>query len=176
MSFSLPIQLLHPDAKLPVFSSELAAGCDFFAIEDAEILPDEVIGLKRVYHSDGDFDFIQTLPSNPDAERLVVKRSPVILRTGLAIQLNPGQELEIRGRSGLGFNHDIIVHNGTIDADYTGEIKLKLWNQGIIPFKVTKGMRVAQGIFKTVLRPDFDPTLPFRPTQRRGQGFGSTGL
>lgn len=46
----------------------------------------------------------------------------VLIPTGFSIALPPGFELQIRPRSGLAFNHGIVVPNspGTIDEDYRG--------------------------------------------------------
>ena len=81
-------------------------------------------------------------------------------------------ELQLRPRSGLSFKHDIIFFNtvGTIDADFTHTIKVKLWNTSDKPFKIEKGDRIAQGMFSYVIRPDHLPV-----GGERDGGFGSTG-
>lgn len=171
-----PIKLLHPKAKIPVYSTELAAGCDIHVIEGAVVQPDEIIGLKRLDMRDPNSELVECSFWDRNAIKLKVKRHPVILRTGIAIQLKPDEELEIRGRSGLGFNYEIIPFNGTIDADFTGEIKVKLWNLGTEPFEVTEGMRIAQGVIKKVLKKEFEPQDELEETERGDKGFASTGL
>lgn len=179
MTSKVPIKLLHPDAKVPVYSSELAAGCDFYSVEEVVVWPDEVIGLKPKDLTKGlafGEDLVETSFNDPDAIKLHIVRHPAVVSTGVAVQLGSGEELEIRGRSGLGFKHNVQAFNGTIDADFTGEIKVKIWNLGSDPFIVQKGMRIAQGVIKKVLRKEFDSEVEFRETSRGESGYGSTGL
>src|ERR1035441_1568324 len=48
-----------------------------------------------------------------------------IFPTGIAIELPPGFEGQVRPRSGLAFEHGVTILNspGTIDPSYRGEIK-----------------------------------------------------
>ena len=47
-----------------------------------------------------------------------------LIRTGIAMEIPKGYELQIRSRSGLALKNKIFVLNapGTIDSDYRGEI------------------------------------------------------
>lgn len=59
---------------------------------------------------------------------------PTLVRNGIAIELPPGYEAQIRGRSGLALKHGIRIAQGvgTIDPSYRGEIGVLLvwdgWN------------------------------------------------
>ncbi|MGM4915420.1 dUTP diphosphatase [Rhizobium ruizarguesonis] len=85
--------------------------------------------------------------------------------------------VQIRPRSGLAANHGITVLNSpaTIDSDYRGEIKVILHNASDAPFLVKSGDRVAQIVFASVLRAQFDQTGGLSHSVRAGDGFGSTG-
>lgn len=173
----IKVKLFSPKAKKPVFSSDLAAGCDISVIEGAVVYPDEVVGLKPKNPLDPESELVECKFNDPSVVKLIVKRHPVVLRTGIGVQLEPDQELELRGRSGLGFKYDIIPFNGTIDADYTGEIKVKIWNLGTEPFVIEEGMKIAQGVIKQIVRDDFVVIEDeFEETKRGSNGFGSTGL
>ncbi len=76
--------------------------------------------------------------------------------TGIAIQLPPLTEAQIRPRSGLAYKYGITVLNtpGTIDEGYTGELKVILINHGQEVFQVLKGMRIAQMAITPVIRPE----------------------
>lgn len=63
---------------------------------------------------------------------------------GIAMELPKGMEAQIRGRSGLAFKHAIFSYNGTIDADYRGEIKGLLINHSQVPFVIEPNMRICQ--------------------------------
>lgn len=71
---------------------------------------------------------------------------PALVPTGLAIELPPGYEAQIRPRSGLALRHAITVPNSpaTIDPGYRGEIKVILLNLGAAPYHVHEGDRIAQ--------------------------------
>ncbi|MEL0301226.1 MAG: dUTP diphosphatase, partial [Flavobacteriaceae bacterium] len=73
-----------------------------------------------------------------------------IIGTGLKIALPEGYEAQVRPRSGLALKNSITVLNtpGTIDSDYRGEICVILINHGQMSFKINRGMRIAQIIFK----------------------------
>lgn len=98
--------------------------------------------------------------------------------TGLAIALPPGTEGQVRPRSGLALKHGITLLNapGTIDADYRGEIKAVLINHGPEPFKVERGMRIAQLVVARYLPVQWQEVADLEDTLRGAGGFGSTGV
>jgi dUTP diphosphatase len=69
-----------------------------------------------------------------------------LVATGLAIELTPGFEAQIRPRSGLALKHGITLPNSpaTIDPGYRGEIRVILMNLGREVFEVRVGDRIAQ--------------------------------
>jgi dUTP pyrophosphatase len=97
--------------------------------------------------------------------------------TGVALELPPGTEGQVRPRSGLAAQHGVTVLNapGTIDADYRGEVKVLLVNLGPEPFAVTRGMRIAQLVIARVARARLIETAKLAVTTRGAGGFGSTG-
>lgn len=101
----------------------------------------------------------------------------VLVPTGLAIELPPGMEGQLRPRSGLALKHGVTLLNspGTIDADYRGEIGVILINHGDQPFKIARGDRIAQLVLSLVLQPDLVEEAELAETTRGAGGFGSTG-
>ncbi|MFQ3307033.1 MAG: dUTP pyrophosphatase [Candidatus Midichloriaceae bacterium] len=101
-----------------------------------------------------------------------------LIATGIAISLPDGFEAQIRPRSGLSIKHGITVINapGTIDSDYTGEIKIPIINLSQESFVIERGMRIAQMIINHYYRASWDVVeiLPQNDTRGDG-GFGSTG-
>lgn len=97
--------------------------------------------------------------------------------TGLALELPPGHEGQVRPRSGLALRHGIGMVNapGTIDADYRGEVAVLLVNHGDEPFVVEPLARVAQLVVAPVTRVEVALVEALGDTQRGGGGFGSTG-
>lgn len=100
-----------------------------------------------------------------------------LIPTGLAVELPPGTELQVRPRSGLAFKHGITCLNspGTIDADYRGEIKVLLVNLSSEPFEIVPGERVAQLVFARVLQGRVEEADALGQTARAEGGFGHTG-
>ncbi len=100
-----------------------------------------------------------------------------LVKTGLAMALPHGYELQIRPRSGLAFKHGITVLNspGTIDSDYRGEIMVLLMNHSQEPFSIQEGERIAQGVVQEVFQANFSVVENLSETQRGSAGFGSTG-
>ena len=54
--------------------------------------------------------------------------------TGIAIQVPHDTYGRIAPRSGLEVKHRLITNAGVIDADYRGEVKVVLVNQGNQPY------------------------------------------
>lgn len=98
---------------------------------------------------------------------------------GVAFAPPPGTEIQLRPRSGLALKHGISMVNapGTVDEGYRGEVCAILVNLGSEPFRIEKGMRVAQAVLCPVLRPEIVETEGELPASGRGAGgFGSTGI
>ena len=100
-----------------------------------------------------------------------------LVGTGLAIELPPRTEGQIRPRSGLALRHAVTVLNapGTVDAGYRGEIGILLVNHGREAFRVRHGMRVAQLVVTPVVEVEVVEADALSETARAGDGFGSTG-
>jgi dUTP pyrophosphatase len=100
-----------------------------------------------------------------------------LFRTGLSIAVPEGYECQLRPRSGLALRHGITLPNtpATIDSDYRGELMVALVNLGSEPFRITRGMRIAQMIVARVERVVFVAVEELPPTARGTGGFGSSG-
>jgi dUTP pyrophosphatase len=139
-------RLLHAaELPLPVYATEDAAGLDLLAAVD------------------GDLELA------PGARAGIP--------CGIALALPAGFEAQVRPRSGLALHHGITVLNapGTIDSDYRGEVRAILINLGEAPFRITRGMKIAQLVVAPVTRAELAETNELPATQRGAEGFGSTG-
>lgn len=101
----------------------------------------------------------------------------VRISTGIAIELPPGHEGQVRPRSGLAAKYGITVLNapGTIDEDYRGEVQVILVNQGRAPHRIQSGDRIAQLVIAPVARVEVEEITALAGTKRGEGGFGSTG-
>ena len=141
------VRLPHgQDLDLPDYATAAAAGADLLAAIDRDI---ELGPLER-----------KSVP------------------TGISIALPVGFEAQVRPRSGLAARHGITVANapGTIDADYRGEVGVILVNLSNEPFKITRGMRIAQLVVARHARAVWHEVSELGQTARGAGGFGSTGV
>ena len=136
------------DLPLPAYQSALAAGLDLVA----------------------------AVPSGTPVE--IAPGDRTLIPTGIAIALPPGNEGQIRPRSGLAVRHGITVLNapGTIDADYRGELQVILVNHGSETFVVRRGMRIAQLVIAPIQHTKIVESESLDSTERAAGGFGSTGV
>jgi dUTP pyrophosphatase len=107
----------------------------------------------------------------------VPARGFAVVSTGLAIQLPPDCEAQVRPRSGLAARHGIGILNspGTIDPDYRGEIRIILFNVSGQHFQVNPGDRIAQLVFCRNLPVRLTSAAELSDTKRGDGGFGHTG-
>lgn len=96
------------------------------------------------------------------------------IKLGIGVQVPEGYEVQIRPRSGL-TTEGIIVHLGTIDEDYRGEICAIVTNATAEPYEVLWGQRIAQMVVAPVQKVSFIKKINLTPTKRGAGGFGSTG-
>jgi dUTP pyrophosphatase len=101
-----------------------------------------------------------------------------LVGTGIAIELPPGTEAQVRPRSGLALKHSVTVLNtpGTIDEGYRGEVGVILINHGAQPFEVRPGMKIAQLVVAPRVSVDVVEVDALSDTERGAGGFGSTGF
>jgi dUTP pyrophosphatase len=105
---------------------------------------------------------------------------PTLVPTGVRAYMPDDEMLLIANRSSNTVKRRLALPNGigVIDADYydneknEGEIFVQMVNYGVRDFKVSKGDRIAQGIFVHYLKTDQDQPKG----QKRQGGFGSSGF
>lgn len=102
----------------------------------------------------------------------------ILVHTGIAIELPPNTEAQIRPRSGLARNYGITVLNspGTIDQGYRGEICVILVNHSDDVFSVKKHMRIAQMVIKPTFIVELVEADELSSSIRGQGGFGSSGI
>lgn len=100
-----------------------------------------------------------------------------LVPTGLALELPPGHEGQVRARSGLALRHGVALVNapGTIDSDYRGEVGVILVNLGQAPVPFARGDRIAQLVIAPVVRAALELVDDLAGSHRGAGGFGSTG-
>lgn len=142
----IPIQKLHPQAIVPQYMTDHAAGMDLCAALD------EPITLKP-------------------GERVIIPTGiAMAIPVGFEGQVRPRSGLAIR--QGI----TMLNSPGTIDADYRGEIGVIAINHGSAEVTFQHGDRIAQLIIAPVVRATLQVVSSLAETDRGSGGFGHTGV
>ena len=131
------------------------------------------------YHTNGSSGF--DLHALEDT--VILPGQTKLVRTGLAFDVGPGYELQIRPRSGVSLKTSLRIANspGTVDADFRGEVCVIITNIDgrndtlFGPTTIEKGSRIAQGVICPVMQADIEVVDYLDETSRGEGGFGSTG-
>ena len=141
----ISVKALSPDAVIPTYGSEFAAGADLYALaeEPIVILPGETV----LVHT----GIAMEIPVGYGG--FLYARSSLASKKGLA----PANKV------------------GVIDADYRGEIMVALHNHSAVEQRVEPKERIAQLVIAPFLKGEFELCDQLQETQRGSGGFGSTG-
>ena len=145
MMDAIRVKKVNPNAILPTYGSQEAAGADLHAClqEPVTILPGESVFVPT--------GLSMEIPKG--CAGLIYARSGLACKRGLA----PANKV------------------GVIDSDYRGEFIVVLHNHGTEPQQITHGERIAQLVITPVLTPAYVETDSLSDTDRGAGGFGSTG-
>lgn len=97
--------------------------------------------------------------------------------TGIALEIPPGYEGQVRPRSGRAIREGLTLINtpGTIDADYRGEVMVLIVNLGEETIEIHPGDRIAQLLIAPVTRAEIVEADDLENSERGSGGFGHTG-
>ena len=102
----------------------------------------------------------------------------MLVDTGVAVKIPPGYVGLVHPRSGWAHKYGITVNNapGTVDAGYTGNVRVNLINHGQDVVSIGYGERIAQLLVQRVELPEIEIVDSLGQTGRGAGGFGSTGV
>lgn len=162
--------------KLPQYETPMSAGMDIPA-DFSRVTVDNPIkafgDCEILFKSD--INKVTMLRLDPGARALI----PTGLKIALPVTDQDCEfiyECQVRPRSGLALKKGITILNtpGTIDADYRNEIGIIVINQGHEAVWIEDGERIAQLVFATVAKAEWEEVARLNETERKG-GFGHTG-
>jgi dUTP pyrophosphatase len=161
-------------------------------------LNSEAIIPKYAREGDAGFDLVAV------EDTIVEPGATVLVSTGLAFEIPPGYEMQIRPRSGVTVKTKLRVQIGTIDSGYRGEIKVIVDNiaerihcTGNVfktidggnktmfssaryydenTYLVRKGDRIAQAVIAPFETAHFADAEKLDDSMRGAGGFGSSGV
>ena len=103
-------------------------------------------------------------------------RDPVLVPTGIAIEVPAGYDAQVRPRSGLSAK-GVGATFGTIDSDYRGEVLVTMYLFGALEsYSVRDGERIAQLVIARRADLPVVEVEALSETGRGAGGHGSTGL
>jgi dUTP pyrophosphatase len=94
--------------------------------------------------------------------------------TGVHMEIPRGYVGDVEPKSGLMVKYGIVT-DGTVDAGYTGSIRVKLFNLGKDGVGIVKKQKIAQLVIKKITTPALEVVDRLEETERGDNGFGSTG-
>jgi dUTP pyrophosphatase len=141
----LRIKRLRPDAVLPRYMTEDAAGMDLCAAIDA---PVAIAPGKRAAIATG---LALEIPRGYEGQ--LRPRSGLAREHGVTLSNSPA----------------------TIDADYRGAVMIVLSNLGDAPVTIEPRQRIAQLVIAPVMQVEVEEVEELSATARGEGGFGSTG-
>jgi dUTP pyrophosphatase len=108
-------------------------------------------------------------------EPVVLGQRPKLVGTGLALEVPPGFDAQIRPRSGLA-KQGVLSTYGTVDADYRGELMIALYTTAPdVTYVVHDGDRIAQFVISRLADVVLEEATDLSETRRGTGGHGSTG-
>lgn len=111
-------------------------------------------------------------------EKVVIEpHTTTLVKTGIAVAVPAGYEIQIRPRSGLSLKTPLRVANapGTIDSSYRGEVCVIMENTGNSTQTIEAGDRIAQMLIVPVPMIKWEEVNELDETDRGQGGFGSSG-
>lgn len=106
--------------------------------------------------------------------QVVPARGSAVFDTGVHIALPKKTAGVLISKSGLNVNQNI-TSTGLIDENYTGSVRVKLYNKGDYDYTVNAGDKISQLVIVPVVRPKPNEVDALGETERGDGGFGSTG-
>lgn len=108
---------------------------------------------------------------------MVRAKGAEVFNTGVHIELPAGTVGFIKSKSGLNVKYGCLCE-GVIDEGYTGQIKVKMYNNSEMDVGIWKGDKIAQLVILKCDKPELElvsDLSEFAESERKDNGFGSTG-
>lgn len=159
--------------------------------------PDAVLP-KKAHANDAGFDLVAV------EDTIIEPGETVLIKTGLAFELPPGYEMQIRPRSGVTLKTKLRVQLGTVDSNYRGEVGVIVDNASgdysakqsgymtidgdfrftdrgktfpkAFTYIIRKGDRIAQAVIQRIPDVELIEVEELGESERGEGGFGSSGV
>lgn len=106
--------------------------------------------------------------------QIVWSRSREVIDTGVHVEIPKGYAGFLRSKSGLMCNYGILS-DGTVDAGYSGSIRVCVINTSDEPYTIERGDRISQLVIVPCRLDPVELADEIEAGDRGDNGFGSTG-
>lgn len=125
--------------------------------------------LIKGHDTDSGYDLKTTRPFK------LLPNQTKLIPTSLFLELDKHIEAQVRPKSSISAKN-ILVHFGTVDSDYRGEVKVIMQNLNQHGVEFEAGQKIAQIVFSKKTDVELEQTNSIENNTQRGTGgFGSTG-
>lgn len=125
--------------------------------------------LQKGHDTDSGYDLKTTRPFK------LLPNQVKLIPTSLFLQLDTNIEAQVRPKSSISAK-GILVHFGTVDSDYRGEVQVVMQNLNQHGVEFEAGQKIAQIVFSKKTDVELEQTEDIENNTNRGTGgFGSTG-
>ena len=123
---------------------------------------------ERAHESDAGLDLMSPV-------RVVLRpKTREKINTGVHVEIPTGYVGMLKSKSGL-MTWNGLTSEGTIDAGYTGEIGVVLFNHSDEMMIIERGHKISQLVVLPIITPKVVPVDEIEGGERGSDGFGSTG-
>lgn len=125
--------------------------------------------LRKGHSTDSGYDLKTTRPFK------LLPNQTKLIPTSLFLELDKHIEAQVRPKSSISAK-GILVHFGTVDSDYRGEVQVVMQNLNDYGVEFEAGQKIAQIVFNEKTEVVLEQTYTISNDTDRGiGGFGSTG-
>lgn len=125
--------------------------------------------LIKGHDTDSGYDLKTTRPFK------LLPQQVKLIPTSLYLELDKHIEAQVRPKSSISAK-GILVHFGTVDSDYRGEVQVVMQNLNQHGVEFDAGQKIAQIVFNKKTDVELEQTNNIENNTQRGSGgFGSTG-
>ena len=125
--------------------------------------------LQKGHDTDSGYDLKTTRPFK------LLPNQVKLIPTSLYLELDKHIEAQVRPKSSISAK-GILVHFGTVDSDYRGEVQVVMQNLNDFGVEFEAGQKIAQIVFSKKTDVELEQTEDISNNTQRGiGGFGSTG-
>lgn len=168
---NVKIKRMHPDAVIPQYATDLAAGFDLVAVEDVVIAPGDTVKVP--------LGLAFEIPAGYVV--LVCMRSGIALNTKLRQPNGIGViDADYRGEVAMMFDNIAVGHDVPVTDDLifyvNGNGRTARSDEINASYIIRKGDRVCQAFIIPYPRVNFEVVTELAESERGAGGFGSSGV